>query len=51
MTNFSFRYIVLHSGTSEGLVDGASLVFKSGNKNSVYHYEISGGNFEKWLNS
>lgn len=46
---FYFRYIILHAGTSKGFIDGASLVFKSGNKTGDYHGEMNADNFEKWL--
>lgn len=44
------RLIVLHAGSENGFVDGASLVFRA--KKSVtsdYHSEMDGPRFERWF--
>lgn len=46
------RYIVLHAGTKDGFVEGASLVFSTSqraNQLRDYHGEMNAENFEKWF--
>lgn len=50
VSHFSFfRYIVLHAGSENGFVEGASLLFKSGKSSGDYHSEMNSTVFEKWL--
>jgi hypothetical protein len=45
----SIRYIILHAGTRNGFVSGASLIFVSGTKSGDYHDSMNGENFEHWM--
>jgi hypothetical protein len=49
-TRASRRLIVVHSGSSNGFLEGAGLVLKAGTASGEYHGQINVGNFEKWLN-
>ncbi|KAF4521002.1 hypothetical protein B566_EDAN002498, partial [Ephemera danica] len=42
------RFIVLHAGTSEGWIPGASLLFASKSSNTDYHGDMNGDNFLRW---
>ncbi|XP_049274292.1 uncharacterized protein LOC125759487 [Rhipicephalus sanguineus] len=44
------RLIVLHAGSENGFLDGASLVFRAKKSvNSDYHNEMDGPRFERWF--
>ena len=43
------RYIVVHAGSKEGFIKGASLIFKSGLKSGDYHDNMNKQNFENWF--
>jgi hypothetical protein len=47
----STRYIVLHAGTRNGFVSGASLIFVAGKKSGDYHDLMNGENFEHWMST
>jgi hypothetical protein len=47
----STRYIVLHAGTRNGFVSGASLIFVAGTKSGDYHDSMNGENFEHWMST
>ena len=44
------RFIVVHAGTDNGFIEGASLVFKAKTSQGDYHNEMNGENFMRWLN-
>ncbi|XP_074645889.1 uncharacterized protein LOC141902148 [Tubulanus polymorphus] len=41
--------IILQVGSTDGFVDVADLVFKSGGKNAECHQDMNGDNFERWF--
>ncbi|KAJ4440513.1 hypothetical protein ANN_08654 [Periplaneta americana] len=43
------RLIVLHGGGEEGFVEGALLVFKSGQKHGDYHTSMNAENYCRWM--
>jgi hypothetical protein len=43
--------IILHAGTQNGFVSGASLIFISGTKSGNYNDLMNGENFEQWMMS
>jgi hypothetical protein len=43
------RYIILHAGTQNGSVSGASLIFVSDKKWGDYHDLMNRENFEHWM--
>ena len=43
------RFIVVHAGSENGFIDGASLVFKAKTSQGDYHDEMNGENFMRWL--
>ncbi|XP_050307978.1 uncharacterized protein LOC126744565 [Anthonomus grandis grandis] len=43
------RYIVVHTGTKDGFIKGANLIFKSGLKTRDYHDNMNRKNFENWF--
>lgn len=43
------RLIIVHGGGEEGFVDGALLIFKSGQKTGDYHSSMNSENYCKWL--
>lgn len=45
------RLIIVHGGGEEGFVEGALLIFKSGQKTGDYHTSMNFDNFRKWLES
>jgi hypothetical protein len=45
----SSRYIILHDGTQNGFVSGASLIFVSDTKPRGNHDLMNGENFEHWM--
>jgi hypothetical protein len=45
----STRYIILHSGTWNGFVSGASSIFVSGTGSGDYHVSMNGENCEHWM--
>jgi hypothetical protein len=47
----STRYIVLHAGTQNGFVSGASLIFVADTKSGDYHDSMNGENFEHWMST
>ncbi|XP_031357316.1 uncharacterized protein LOC116181178 [Photinus pyralis] len=47
--NEGHRYIIVHAGTNDGFIGGASLIFKSGKKTGDYHDNMNRGNFENWF--
>lgn len=42
------RLILLHSGSKEGFLDGAMLLYKAGSSGGDYHRQMNHVNFEKW---
>jgi hypothetical protein len=47
----STKYIILHAGTRNGFVPGASSTFVSGTKSGDYHDLMNGENFEHWMSA
>jgi hypothetical protein len=47
----STRYIVLHAGTQNGFVSGASLIFFAGTKSGDNHDSMNGENVEHWMST
>jgi hypothetical protein len=45
----STRYIILHAGTQNRFVSGASLISVSGTKSGNYYDLTNGENFEHWM--
>lgn len=43
------RFIVLHAGSANGFIPGASLIFCSKSKSADYHDSMNSESFEKWL--
>lgn len=43
------RLIIVHAGSQDGFIKGASLVFKSGTTSGDYHGQMNFDNFSKWL--
>jgi len=43
------RLIILHIGSKEGFVPGASLVFTSKTNSADYHDEMNGEHFQEWM--
>lgn len=43
------RFIILHAGTREGFISGASLIFSSKSNSADYHDNMDSENFENWV--
>lgn len=43
------RFIIVHAGTKNGFVSGASLLFQANKKIGDYHDEMNSENFTKWF--
>ncbi|KAI4454381.1 hypothetical protein MML48_9g00004633 [Holotrichia oblita] len=43
------RFIILHAGTENGFISGASLIFASNNKVADYHASMNSTKFEQWV--
>jgi hypothetical protein len=49
-TSTSHRLTVVHTGSSNGFLEGAGLMFKAGTASGDYHGQMNADNFEEWLN-
>lgn len=43
------RFVVLHAGTRNGFISGASLIFSSSCDSADYHNSMDSSTFEKWV--
>ncbi|GJQ85710.1 hypothetical protein Trydic_g13400 [Trypoxylus dichotomus] len=42
------RFIIVHAGSEQGFISGASLIFASNSKAADYHSAMDSSKFEKW---
>ena len=43
------RFIIVHTGTDQGFIEGASLVITAKSSQGDYHNEMNRVNFRRWL--